>query len=56
MNMRQDRDLAIQWDMVCRKLKGTGADLSKIKIKLKDERTTSYITRKIMEGLKEEQE
>ena len=48
MNMKQDRDLAIQWDMVCRKLKGTGADLSRIRIAMERNAAPSYITKRIM--------
>lgn len=52
MNMKQDRDIAIQWDMVCRKLKEAGADLSHIRIATsEDARRNSYITKRIMEGL-----
>jgi len=51
MNMKQDRDLAIQWDMVCRKLKGTGADLGRIKIAMERNAAPSYITRRIMAEL-----
>lgn len=51
MNMKQDRDLAIQWDMVCRKLKGTGADLSRIRIAMERNASPSYITRRIMAEL-----
>ena len=55
MNMRQDKDIAIQWDMVCRKLKAANADLSHIKIATNEcARRNSYITKRIMEGLKNE--
>ena len=55
MNMKQDRDIAIQWDMVCRKLKEAGADLSHIRIATsEDARRNSYITKRIMEDLKNE--
>ena len=56
MNIRQDADLAIKFDAIRRKLKESGADLSRIKIALKDERTNSYITRRIMEELKEDEQ
>ena len=53
MNREQNRDLAIQWGMVCRKLKGSGIDLSHIKIATHESAArNSYITRRIMEGLK----
>ena len=53
MNKEQNRDLAIQWDMVCRKLKGSGIDLSHIKIATHESAArNSYITRRIMEDLK----
>ena len=55
MNMRQDRDIAIKWDMVCRKLKGTGADLSKIKIAMERNATPSYITKRIISELEGDQ-
>lgn len=52
MNMKQDRDLAIQWDMVCRKLRESNMDLSHIKIAThEDARQNSYITRRIMEDM-----
>ena len=56
MNMRQDMDLAIKFDSIRRKLLSSGADLSRIRIALKDERTKSYITRRIMEELKEDEQ
>lgn len=51
MNMRQDRDLAIKYDMICRKLKESGADLSKIKISMERNASPSYITKRIMAEL-----
>ena len=53
MNMRQDRDLAIKFDMIRRKLKDTGADLSKIPIAMEKGSTASYITKRIMAELKD---
>ena len=53
MNMRQDRDLAIKFDMIRRKLKDTGADLSKIPIVMEKGSTASYITKRIMSELKD---
>ena len=52
MNMRQDRDLAIKFDSITRKLRESGIDLSEIKITTnEDARRNSYITKRIMEGL-----
>ena len=53
MNMKQDRDLAIKFDSIRRKILESGADLSKIRITLKDGSKPTYITQRIKEGLKE---
>jgi len=52
MNMKQDRDIAIQFDMARRKVLESGADLSKIKIVMKEGQKPSYITQRIKEGIK----
>ena len=53
MNMRQDRDLAIRFDMITRKLRESGADLSRIPITThEDAKNNSYITRRILRDLK----
>lgn len=52
MNIRQDKDLAIKFDMICRKLKESGADLSKIKITMEKGSVGTYWTKRIMEGMK----
>lgn len=55
MNMRQDRDLAIKFDSITRKLRESGIDLSEIKITTnEDARNNSYITKRILEDLKNE--
>lgn len=52
MNMRQDRDLAIQFDAICRKLRESGKDLSRIPITTNENaKQTSYITKRIMMDL-----
>lgn len=52
MNIRQDKDLAIKFDAICRKLRESGIDLSRIPIVLEKDAQASYITKRIMEGLK----
>jgi len=53
MNMRQDRDLAIKFDLITRKLRESGKDLSKIVITTNEgAKNSSYITRRIMQDLK----
>lgn len=52
MNIRQDNDLAIQFDAICRKLRESGKDLSKIQIVLEHGAVTTYITKRIMDDLK----
>ena len=53
MNMRQDRDLAIRFEMITRKLRESGADLSKIPITTNENaKNNSYITRRILRDLK----
>lgn len=53
MNMRQDRDLAIKFDLIARKLRESGKDLSRIRITTNEgAKNNSYITRRIMEELR----
>lgn len=47
----QDRDLLMRFDAICRKLRKSGADLSKIKIVMRSGSTNSYITKQILEAL-----
>lgn len=54
MNMRQDRDLAIKFDSICRKLRESGADLSNIKIVMEKGTQATYITKRILEELNRE--
>lgn len=56
MNMRQDKDLAIKFDAICRKLRESGVDLSRIPIVLERNSQPSYITRRIIQDLKGEAE
>ena len=52
MNIRQDKDLAIKFDLITRKLRESGKDLSRIKITTnEDAKNNSYITRRIMQDL-----
>ena len=51
MNTYQNRDIIVQFDMVRRKLKETGADLSKIKLTMSDGAKPSYITKRILSEL-----
>ena len=52
-NMRgQDLDLLIKFDVICRKLRESGKDLSKIKIVMAEGHKGSYVTKRIMEELK----
>ena len=48
MNMRQDRDLAIKFDYVTRKLRESGKDLSKIPIVMENGSKASYVTKRIL--------
>lgn len=53
MDMRQDKDLAIKFDAICRKLRESGKDLSRIPITTNESaKQTSYITKRILEELK----
>ena len=52
MKEKQNQDLGIKFDVICRKLKESGADLSKIPIVMEKGSSPSYITRRIMEELK----
>jgi len=53
MNAYQNRDIIVEFNMVVRKLKETGKDLSKIKIRIADGGKPSYITKRILEDLKD---
>ena len=48
----QDLDLLIRFDVICRKLRESGKDLSKIKIVMAEGHNGSYVTKRIMEELK----
>lgn len=53
MNMIQDKDLAIKFDAICRKLRESGKDLSRIRITTNEgAKNSSYITRRILEELR----
>ena len=52
MNMKQDRDLAIKFDMITRKLRESGKDLSKIQIVMEKGMKPSYITKRIMQEMR----
>lgn len=53
MDMKKDRDIAIKFDSITRKLRESGIDLSEIKISTnEDARRNSYITKRILEDLK----
>lgn len=53
MNIKQDKDLAIRFDSITRKLRESGKDLSKIVITTSEgAKNSSYITRRIMQDLK----
>ena len=55
MNMRQDKDLAIRFDSITRKLRESGKDLSRIPITTHESaKNNSYITRHILRDLKGE--
>ena len=56
MNIRRDKDLAIKFDLITRKLRESGKDLSRIKITMTEGTKPSYITRRILEDLKGEAE
>ena len=51
MNIKQDKDLAIKFDAICRKLRESGADLSRIKIVMERGSTASYVTKRILMDL-----
>lgn len=48
----QDRDLLMRFDAVTRRLRESNVDLSKIKIALDSGNTSSYVTKRIMQDLK----
>ena len=50
----QDIDLLIKFEAICRKLRNSGADLSKIKLVMENGHKGSYVTRRILEELKGE--
>ena len=54
MNMRQDRDLAIRFDAICRKLRESGVDLSQIRLSMSENAKPSYITKRIMDEIGKE--
>ena len=49
----QDRDLLMRFDAICRKLRRSGADLSKIKIVMEHGAKGTYITKRILEDLQD---
>ena len=51
MNMKQDRDLAIKFEMITRKLRESGRDLSKIPLVIEKDSQPTYLTRRIMRDL-----
>ena len=51
MNREQNRDLAIKYDAICRKLKESGADLSRIRLTMADGAKPSYITMRIIDEI-----
>lgn len=51
MNTYQNSDLIVQFDMVRRKLKESGIDLSRIKIAMEHGSKPSYITERIMRDM-----
>lgn len=48
----QDKDLLIQFDVITRKLRESGKDLSHIYITMEGGKTTSYVTKRILEEMK----
>lgn len=53
MNIRQDKDLAIRFDAITRRLRESGKDLSRIVITTNEgAKNNSYITRRILQDLK----
>ena len=48
----QDRDLLIKFDAITRKLRESGKDLSKIYITMESGKTTSYVTKRILEEMR----
>ena len=52
MKDKNNQDLAIKFDVITRKLKASGADLSKIKITMEKGAVGTYWTKRIMEGMK----
>ena len=53
MNMKQDRDLAIKFEMITRKLRESGRDLSKIPLVIEKDSQPTYLTRRIMSDLED---
>ena len=52
MNIRQDKDIAIKFDLITRKLRESGKDLSRIRITTSEcAKNNSYITGRIMQDL-----
>lgn len=51
MKEQQNADLCIQFDLITRKLRESGADLGRIKIAMERNASPSYITRRIMAEL-----
>ena len=51
MKEQQNADLCIQFDLITRKLRESGADLGRIKIAMERNASPSYITRRIMADL-----
>jgi hypothetical protein len=51
MKEQQNADLCIQFDLITRKLRESGADLGRIKIAMERNAAPSYITRRIMAEL-----
>lgn len=51
MNMRQDRDLAIKFDSITRRLRNSGYDLSAIRLSMREVHTSSYINKRISKEL-----
>ena len=47
----QDRDLLMRFDAICRKLRKSNADLSKIKITMENGSKGTYVTRRIVAEL-----
>lgn len=52
MDIRIDKDLAVEFDSVCKELKKAGKDLSRIPIVMMRGAKPSYITQRIMKEMK----